>query len=849
MVRRKMFRGSGRDCLLATADDCLSNRPSLMTALRLRSLLLVALLLTDAAVDLTASSTPSAAVDDRLQLEAFIASASAEENAGTLWPGSRMSGSVFGHPQDVLDLPRAVTLVTPEHLRLTGVQDFSGLERLAVGAERPNYYGLAGAPVLRGDLAGTFFNGLQRAFQRNEMLMSFGSLEGMDVVRGPVPAHLGPTQAGGFVNFLPKAPFYDRARGSVRVTGGRHDLLRVQLDQGAPVWLAGRPAAYRLSATGQKAKAFHRHVRNDFVSLYGSVAMRVREGTTLLTGTEFYRYLTNENAGWNRVTQELIDHSLYIVGEPADHTSAAAGGYVLPQDIPFVIVPAVPGQQPAAAGAALVPPAAFVATLPPELRALLGPDGAYTAAYLNAGGPVAKTRLDPRTVLADPDDFSRAANLLWFADWTDRSQPGRTFTVKTLVDWARTSKYSSYGYALDMEQRVAEANATLRFDARGPLEHTLVGLSLRSTQADELVDFQAEPFSRRDLSRPDPSPNSIVLAGNRRPVSGDTRNFWSRGLATTLDQAAVFASTHWRASQRAGLHASARAEGARFRGRVPWAQERNPLRGSRLPSGGKNYGSIGFNPYWKPTAASLIHATWQHGTALNPAQAGNVSSEANFGRTAFVEVGAKASLPGDTLYIAGALYRSTLARFNNITNNPYGLRSRGAELEVAWRAHPRLTVIAHGSARRTVQTNAPGLRFQATQDYYLPLVAGGLYAGGAANATLLAANNPTRRFPGSPERAAHVLARLDLWDGLSLNLGPSFKSAYWLNFEHTLRIPASVVWNGGLEWRRGRLGLRLDATNLFAARTFLGSDPTFAANAIVTPAPGREGTLSVEWNF
>lgn len=806
-----------------------------------------AILLINAILFLTAPGLLRA--EDRLQLDAFIASAAAEENTGTLWPGSRNSASVFGFPQDLMDLPRSVTLITPEHLRLSGVRDFSGLDRLAVGAERPNYYGLAGAPVLRGDLAGTFFNGLQRVFQRNEMPMSFGSLEGMDVVRGPAPAHFGPTQAGGFVNFLPKSPYYDRARGSVQMTAGSHGLWRLQLDQGAPIIVAGRPAAYRLSATGQKAGAFHRQVRNDFVSVYAAAAVRVREGVTLFTGGEFYRYLTNENAGWNRVTQELIDTSLYIVGEPADRTSAAAGGYVLPSDIPFVVVPAGPGRQPAAAGAALIPPAGFAESLPEDLRRLLGPDGEYTAAYLDAGGPVAKIRLDPRTVLSDPDDRAHASNLLWFADWTDRSRPGRTLVLKALVDRVRTSKYSSYGYALDMEQRVAEFNASLFLDEAGPFGRTIVGFSLRSGVAEELVDFQAEPFSRRDLSRPEPSPNSIVLAGGLRPESGDTRNFWSKGLATTLEQAALFATTHWPAGNSAGLHASARAEGARFRGRIPLEQERNPLRGTRIAPGGKNYGSIGLNPYWKPGRRSILHATLQLGTALNPAQAGNVSSEANFGRTEFAEIGAKATFFDDTLFVAAAAYRSRLSRFNNITNNPYGLKSYGTEIELAWRPHPRFSLTAHAAARRTVQTNSPGFRFQATQEYYLPLVAGGLYAGGPANATLLEANNPGRRFPGSPERTAQLHARVVLAKGVSFHLGPALKSAWWLNFEHTLRIPSSIVWNGGLEWKRGRLGLRIDATNLFAERTFLGSDPTFASNAIVTPAPGREARLTVEWNF
>jgi iron complex outermembrane receptor protein len=807
----------------------------------------VSLLLIAASISLTA---PVRATDeDRLQLETFIASATATENAGTLWPGSRTSGSATGIPQDILDLPRSITMISPEHLRLSGVQDFGGLDRLSPGAERPNYYGLAGSPVLRGDLASTFFNGIQRAFQRNEMLMSFGSLEGMDVVRGPAPAHFGPTQAGGYVNFLPKSPYYDRPRGSLRLTVGSHDLARVQIDQGAPFMAGSKPAAYRISVTGQNANAYHRNVRNDFVSVFGTVTIRWKERVTLQTGAEFYRYLTNENAGWNRVTQALIDDSIYIVGEPVDRTSAAAGGRVLPADIHFVVVPSEPGNQPSSAAAALIPPPSFSGTLPDHLRQLLGPNGEYTAAYLNADGPVATVRLNPRAVLADPDDRSHASNLLWFADWINRARPGTTLSVKTLVDWVKTTKYSSYGYALDMDQRIAEVKAVIAHEAVGGLQQVTYGASLRASSADELVDFQSEPFSRRDLSRPEPSLNSIVLAGAQRPLQGDTRNLWSRGLSSSLGQAALFASARWSPVEKAGIDLSARVEGARFTARVPFDQERNPLRGKRVASGGKNFTHFGVNPYWKPSARSLIYAALQQGTALNPAQAGNVSSEANFGRTELAEVGGKTSLANEAVFISAALYHSRLSRFNNITSNPYGLRSKGAELEVAWRPSSRVELLAHASIRRTVQTNLPGFRFQATQDYYLPLVAGGLYAGGSANAMLLAANNPTRRFPGSPEQSAHVQARIRLTDKVSFNVGPVFRSSFWLNFEHTLRVPSAVMWNGGLDYRHGAFAARLDATNLFSERTFLGSDPNFASNAIVTPAAPLEYRLSVEWKF
>jgi iron complex outermembrane recepter protein len=138
------------------------------------------------------------------ELEKFIVTESAAAAAGGLMPTSRASDSVFGSAKSVLDIPRSVTVLTPELMQKLGVRNFDDVARVIPGGERPNFYGVPGTPFIRGDFAGTFFNGMQRAFQRNEMPTSFGSLEGMDIVRGPAPGNYGPTQGGGLHQLSPK---------------------------------------------------------------------------------------------------------------------------------------------------------------------------------------------------------------------------------------------------------------------------------------------------------------------------------------------------------------------------------------------------------------------------------------------------------------------------------------------------------------------------------------------------------------------------------------------------------------------------------------------------------------------
>ncbi|HEX2099602.1 MAG TPA: TonB-dependent receptor plug domain-containing protein, partial [Candidatus Synoicihabitans sp.] len=195
-----------------------------------------------ALLTLAASALAWGQAEPVTELERFIAEESAIANSGDVLPTSRPVGSVFGS-LSILEVPRSVIVLTPELMQQLDLQDFSDLARIGAGTQQINYYGVAGSPTLRGAKGGVFFNGMQRAWQRNEMPLSFGSLEAMDVVKGPAPAHFGASQVGGYTNLLPKSPYFDKTRGSVMVEVGDYDHYRIQTDIGGPVLIGDRPSA------------------------------------------------------------------------------------------------------------------------------------------------------------------------------------------------------------------------------------------------------------------------------------------------------------------------------------------------------------------------------------------------------------------------------------------------------------------------------------------------------------------------------------------------------------------------------------------------------------------------------
>ena len=792
--------------------------------------------------------------DEITELEKFIVSESAAAVAGGVLPTSRSSDSVFGSAKSVLDIPRSVTVLTPELMQKLGVRSFDDVARVIPGGERPNFYGVPGTPFIRGDFAGTFFNGMQRAFQRNEMPTSFGSLEGMDIVRGPAPGTFGPTPGGGYINFLPKSPYYDKFRGSLRTTIGSYDYFNTQLDIGGPVLAFGKPMAYRVSLTSQNADSYYDNVQNNYISIYGAVKARITPDLSLFTGAEYYSYKSNENAGWNRVTQDLLENGNYLVGEVADRTSAAGGGYVLPGGVPFIGFGAsaatIGGAQFDNSGGAIIPPASYVATLSPQLQALLHPTtGAYTAAFFNAGGKALTTKIKGSQVVADPGDFANSQNLLYFADLVNTRSSSLTLKNQFIIDYIKTDKLSSYGYAFAMEQFIIEDKITVEQKFNGKLTSLSSGGSVRYSWAKQLQDFAAEPFSRRDISKSQITSNSVVLAGPTRPLFGDTRNLWSQSGMTDLYQLALFSVGELKLSDAFSTYFSARVEGASFKNTIPGEHERNARRNQQVAKGGKNFYMASVNPVYKISANVSLYASALYGTSLTPSQGGNVGSEANFGETGLIEGGMKVSLLDNTLFAALSVYESKRERFNNFTNNQDGVRSQGVELESTWMATKKLSLIANFGVREAHLVRAPGYRFGATQNYYMPLLAGGLWVDFGDSTGLVKKNNPDGIFGGAPEGSANLIASYDLGNGFALSGGPRIRSSYYLNHERTLSLPSTVIWNGNVTYTRGPIQMMLELSNITSEDYFTGSDPIFASNTIVTKAPPIEAKLNITYKF
>lgn len=810
-----------------------------------------------------AAPAPAAAVDEVVTLEKFIVRESSVQALEATLPAERPVGGAFLGDVNALELPRAATILSTEDMKQLAVDGFEDLDRVGAGLSRPNIFGIPGLPFIRGDNASVFFNGIMRIPNQNETPTSFGSFESFEIIKGPAPAHFGPTNAGGYVSAIPKTPYFDKQRGSVELTYGKYDAYKIQADIGGPVEVLGKPMAYRVSVTQQQAETYYDNVKNDFTSLYGAVKGQLTPKLTFFSGGEYYNFKSNENAGWNRVTQDLVDNGNYIIGSADPNLIATSGPYAGYADV-STFGDFIGDQNAAALGAynpdlaLVVPAAAFqrvygtpdnpdgsYAAGPASQMTLVNYGGGlygykYTPGYFTAGGQALTTKISGDTVLADRNDYANSQIGVWFGDltWTGDS---RSITLKSFVESSETEKNSSYGFAHNSEgYALAEKLIVEEEHDLGPVPVAVqYGIDWRRTKVNDANDFFYEPFNRRDITQSTIRPWDIVLTGSSvgwAAVAGDQ---------STLDQYGAFAQAKADFTKYFTLYAGARHEFAD--GSVKGPDESGSPGGSTEFD--EEYQSYSANPVLKLADWVSVYGAVQEGTVLQPNQTGGVSSESNFIDSPFREVGTKFSLFDKKLFLTAAAYKFDKAVLGrNITGSSESeYESKGYEVEAVYKPTRGLTLM--GSFGRQVSKYKNGFPFTT-----VPLTAEDVaLSSGAIQYDVINpedvryANNPNAVRSGYPLFAANLFAIYEFENGFGFGFGPQYKDEFWNDNERTVKLPDALVWNANLFWRGDKWEVFSRFNNITNEEYFTGS--SFAPTMIVTKAEEFNWEVSVKYKF
>jgi TonB dependent receptor/TonB-dependent Receptor Plug Domain len=241
--------------------------------------------------------------------EVVVSGVSLEDQVSPL---QRRVSSVFGIEMSVLDTPRSVTEINSAQMRDESIIDVTDFDKITSSAYTNYQFGGPNVPFLRGQSADVFQNGMARTPRSDGQPLSFNSVEGFDIVKGPADVVYGPTgNVGGYVNLVTKRPFFDGNHTTATLTYGQYDTKKAQVDLSGPV---SDQLAYRVSFEGINSGSYYRYGYTHSSDIYAAIRYLPNSQLTIDFNTEYYGAHYTENTGINRPTQQLIDNGLYYQG-------------------------------------------------------------------------------------------------------------------------------------------------------------------------------------------------------------------------------------------------------------------------------------------------------------------------------------------------------------------------------------------------------------------------------------------------------------------------------------------------------------------------------------------------------
>ena len=227
-------------------------------------------------------------------------------------PLQRKVTSVFGLDLSVLDTPRAVTEINAAQMRDQSIVDVTDFVKIVSSAYTNDQFGGANVPFLRGQQAEVFQNGMLRTPRSDGQPLSFNSVEGFDVVKGPASVVYGPTgNVGGYVNLVTKRPSFQTQNETVTLTYGEYNTRKMQFDVTGPI---NDTLAYRVSYEYIHSDSYYRFGYDHSSDVYVALRWIPSDKLTVDFNTEFFLAHYTENPGINRPTQQLIDDGTYWQG-------------------------------------------------------------------------------------------------------------------------------------------------------------------------------------------------------------------------------------------------------------------------------------------------------------------------------------------------------------------------------------------------------------------------------------------------------------------------------------------------------------------------------------------------------
>ncbi len=771
--------------------------------------------------------------------------------------------AVFGFGKSILETPRSASTISDEQMERFNVSDIDELVAFAPGTFTQSFFGVAGSLDIRGNPGEAYFRGMKRLDNPGNYPTPIGASSRVDIVRGPASPIYGPAKIGGYLNFNPKSAavgrgkYIDEPTGAMSYTMGTWDKSVLTAEVGGPATIAGKDMGFYVYGELENSGSYYDNTQTDQTIIQAAFDVDVSDNVNIQFGGMYHDYAGNQVAGWNRLTQDLIDNGTYITGtaKPLDTDgdgSISHQEYDAVENLinPFIYTPT---------------PAGWTDDDFDDLMQLDNPGTA---------------KLKGNQVLVAADDrLENDVTTLYF-DVIYYSDSNWEIKNQLFYEAYENINENAYGFSQFHDSWVVEDKVVFSADYEFDSLYAKVQVSpsLRYTDFEHGDDFHHEFFDRRDLTMPSTALDRRLLSTR---YDNDYTDYY---IGNYLDLGfAVMTDLTWDWGLNVVL--GARYDSVDLESRIPvdkllFGNGSNsfislsedgqsilgfggegdvtaPVSASNTLDGTSWNASISYN-----TPFGLIpYVTVADQTTLVAGQGAeiwtaNIESGAAMDTSELVEYGVKGSFLEDTLYFALSIYEQERTDLNSqmvITNNT--TKTEGTEFELRWVVNESLVVTAGYSNTEVVNITALDNGFQfgflGAEDFpdleNPSAIYGGLPIGNFAVGE--GSTNPGAIKAGIPENIYSLTATYDFQNGYATSVSVIDADSTKSGFSGAVTLPAYTVVNAGLSYQDENFGVNLTVKNLTDERYFRANFPDLFGGQIVLPELPRHFSAKFSYKF
>lgn len=762
-------------------------------------------------------------------------------------------GTVFGFDKTVTETPRSVSTISAEQMERFGITDIYDLVAQSPGTFTNSFFGVGGALDIRGTPGEIYFRGMRRLDNPGNYPTPIGASERIDIVRGPASPIYGPSKTGGYMNFVPKSArvqggsYLASPEGEVTMTGGSWRKADIKAEMRGPGKIGTQEFGYSLFAEVEDSGSYYDNMSTRQTILQGSFDTDLTPNLRLEFGGMYQNYKGQQNGGWNRLTQDLVDNGTYITGS-AKPLDTNGDGQISQGEINA----AVPGGMSIFGGFACGG-GVFASSIT---------DACFTSSPNSALNltNVGTAKLSRRKTLTGKNDRLDNKGSTLYADLIWKGAGDLEIKNQFFFDSYDNINENSYGFSQFHDSYAIENKVVIsdKFENDIGKFAFQVSPSIRYTNFKHGDDFNYEYFHRVDLTVGYTPASDRLLSTEcdcdyTNYVTGHYTDYsiaaladfdFSFGLDVTVGARYDYLkakSAYNIGKMEAAQVASNRADG------IPDSASGN--KGAWSWSASANYKlPYGLIPYATIARQSTVIAG--QGAELYP---GDIAGQTFVSASKLYEGGLKGSWLDDRLYAAVSIYKQKRTDYNiqSVTVNQ-SVETKGLEAEFRWSVDKHL-LITGGYTRTkvynlTALTNGTLFSFFGIEDL-VNVSDPSLYLGGQPIGLVPITSKSDSRRAGIPTNLYSLTATYAFDNGLALSASGVKVDSVYSGQSQAVKLPAYTKIDAAISYETGPWLARLVVKNVTDKKYFRANFTELFGSTIVLPELPRSFQAALTYKF